>query len=182
MDRALIDLPPCEAPLVLPWPEAGAPGGLVTFEDAASWRDVVAGRSPSPFVPAMVGIKYARAQKLYLLGWIDTDLIEAGDLVALTAIELAVTDRYGHLFPKRRRSLSVPLRHMVEGDGLTDAAIPMVVRCGRTAIGRLTGDTEPTLARRRNQAAHGDPFNGMPVGGLLELVRDMIAEAAERVR
>lgn len=115
MDRALIDVPPREAPLVLPWPEAGAPGGLVTFEDAASWRDVVAGLSPSPFVPAMVGLKYTRAQKLYLLGWIDTDLIEAGDLVALTAIELAVTDRYCHLFPKRRRSLSVPLRHMVEG-------------------------------------------------------------------
>lgn len=190
MDSAWIDLPPHEAPLVLPWPEAGAPGGFVTFEDAASWRDVVAGLSLSPFVPAIVGLKYARAQKLYLLGWIDTDLIKAGELVALTALELAVTDRYGHLFPKRRRSLSVLLRHMVEGDGLTDAAIPMVVRCGGTTIGQLTGDTEPTLARRRNQAAHGDPFDGMPVGGLLELIRDliayayrdMIAEAAERVR
>lgn len=190
MDSAWTDLPPREAPLVPPWPEAGAPGGLVTFEDASSWRDVVAGLSLSPFVPAIVGIKYARAQKLYLLGWIDTALIEAGDPVEMTVIELAVTDRYGHLFPKRRGSLSVPLKHMVEGDGLTDAAIPMVVRCGGTAIGQLTGDTEPTLARRRNQAAHDDPFDGMPVGGLLDLVRDliayayrdMIAEAAERVR
>lgn len=124
MDSAWIDLPPREAPLVLHWPEAGAPGGLVTFEDASSWRDDVAGLSLSPLVPAIVGLKYARAQKLYLLGWIDTDLIEAGELVAVTAIELAVTDRYGHLFPKRRRSLSVLLRHMVKGDGLTDAAIP----------------------------------------------------------
>lgn len=190
MDSAWIDLPAREAPLVLPWPEAGAAGGLVTFEGASIWRDVVAGLSLTPFVPTIVGLKYARAQKLYLLGWIDADLIKAGELVALTALELAVTDRYGHLFPKSRRRLSVLLRHMVEGDGLNDAAIPMLVRCGGTAIGQLTGDTEPTMARRRNQAAHGDPFDGMPVGGLLELVRDliayayrdMIAEAAERVR
>lgn len=190
MGSEWIDLPPREAPLVLPWPEAGAPGGLVAFENAARWRDVIAGLSLSLFVPAIVGLKYRRAQKLYLLAWIDTDLIKAGELVALTTLELAVTDRYGHLFPKGRRSLSVLLRHMVDGDGLTDASIPMVVRCGGTAIGQLTGETEPTLAQRRNQAAHGDPFDGMPVGGLLELVRDlityayrdMIAEAAERVR
>lgn len=190
MDSLWTYLPPREASLVLPWPEAGAPGGLVTFESAQIWREVVTDLSLSPFVPDIVRLKYSRAQKLYLLGWIDIDLIKAGELVALTALELAVTDRYGHLYPKSRRILSVLLRHMVEGDGLTDASIPMVVRCNGTAIGQLTGETEPTLAQRRNRAAHGDPFDGMPVGGLLELVRDLItyayrdliAEAAERTR
>jgi hypothetical protein len=63
---------------------------------------------------------------------------------------------------------------MVDSDGLTDAQIPMVVRCGGTAIGQLTGETHPTLAERRNSLAHGDPFDGLPTGGLLELVRDLI--------
>jgi hypothetical protein len=63
---------------------------------------------------------------------------------------------------------------MVDSDGLADAQIPMVVRCGGTAVGQLTGNTHPTLAERRNALAHGDPFDGLPVGGLLELVRDLI--------
>lgn len=50
----------------------------------------------------------------------------------------------------------------------------MSVRCGGKAIGQLTGETEPALADRRNKLAHGDPFDGIPTGGLLELVRDLI--------
>lgn len=190
MASAFHELPPRKVPLVVPWPKPGAPGALLAFEDAQSWRDAVDGLSLSPFVPEIVHLKYLRAQKLYLLAWFDTDLIKAAELVALTALELAVTDRYGHLYRKRQRSLSVLLKHMVEVDGLTDEAIPMVVRCDGTAIGQLTGETKPSLSDRRNLAAHGDPFDGLPVGGLLELIRDlityayrdMIAEAAERVR
>ncbi|HYW77844.1 MAG TPA: hypothetical protein VFA48_14695 [Gammaproteobacteria bacterium] len=63
---------------------------------------------------------------------------------------------------------------MVSSDGLTDTQIPMVVRCGGTAVGQLIGTTHPTLAERRNALAHGDPFDGLPTGGLLELVRDLI--------
>lgn len=51
MDSAWIDLPPQTAPLVLPWPEAGAPCGLVTFEDTVSWRDVVVGLTLTPLTP-----------------------------------------------------------------------------------------------------------------------------------
>lgn len=190
MDLAFVDLPPREAALVLPWPDPCAPGGLVVFETADAWRAAVAALSLSSAIPDVVRLKYARAQKLYLLGWIDIDLIKAGELVALTALELAVMDRYGRAFPKKQRSLAALLKHMVDGDGLTDTAIPMVVRCRGTAMGQLTGETKPSLAERRNRAAHGDPFDGMPVGGLVELVRDlityayrdMIAEAAERPR
>ena len=155
MDSAWIDLPPRKAPLVLPWPEAGAPGGFVTFESAASWRDVVAGLSLSPFVSEIVSLKYARAQKLYLLGWIDTDLIKAGELVALTTLELAVTDRYGHLFPKRRRNLSVLLKHMVEGDGLHRRGDPdggALRRNGhRTAYRRHRTDLGPAPQSSRSR-------------------------------
>ncbi|MBS2127077.1 hypothetical protein KEX41_02265 [Burkholderia thailandensis] len=34
-----------------------------------------------------------------------------------------------------------------------------------------------TLAGIRNSLAHGDPFDGLPWGGLLELVRDLIEYA-----
>jgi hypothetical protein len=36
---------------------------------------------------------------------------------------------------------------------------------------------EASLAEIRNKQAHGDPFDGLAYGGLLELVRDLIAYA-----
>lgn len=49
-----------------------------------------------PGTPEIVAAKYRRAQKLYLVGWLDTDLIRAGELVVMTALGLALNDRYGH--------------------------------------------------------------------------------------
>lgn len=180
-------------PLLLPWPAPGRPGGFMQFDDAEQWRAFVAGLGLDPLIPEIVRAKYARAQKLYLLGWIDLDLVKAGELVALTALELALNDRYGGdveplprkrlnpstalLAPPPRRSFNALLKHMVTKDGLTEDQIPMIVRCGGTAIGQLTGETKPTLADRRNALAHGDPFDGLPTGGLLELVRDLIGFA-----
>ncbi|WP_254914493.1 hypothetical protein [Sphingobium sp. Z007] len=148
--------------------------------------------SLNPLVPAIVRLKFQRALKLYYLAWIDGDLIKAGELVALTALELALNDRYGGQVPGKprkklkagqapgladappQRSFEALLKHMVDGDGLTDAEIPMIVRCGGTAVGQLIGTTKPTLADRRNALAHGDPFDGLPTSGLIELVRDLI--------
>lgn len=172
MNYPNFELPDREQPLVLPWPSPGRPGGFIQFDRHDQWRSFVAGLGVDPRIPDIVRAKYARAQKLYLFGWIDADLIKAGELVALTCLELAVMDCYGGRLPKKDRNLAALLRHMVEADGLTDAQIPVVARCGGTAIGQLTGDTNPSLAQRRNAMAHGDPFDGMPVGGLLELVRD----------
>jgi hypothetical protein len=100
--------------------------------------------------------------------------LKAGELAALIALELALMDRYGGQITKSKRSFAALLKFMVESDGLTDDRIPMVVRCGGTAVGQLIGATHPTLAERRNALAHGDPFDGLPTGGLLELVRDLI--------
>lgn len=50
----------------------------------------------------------------------------------------------------------------------------MDVRCGGSGVGQLIGDIHPTLAERRNALAHDAPFDGLPTGGLLELVRDLI--------
>jgi hypothetical protein len=172
-----IELPPRQEPLLMPWPVQGNPGGFIQFDHADQWRMFIASLDMDARIPDVVRLKYARAQKLYLLGWIDTDLIKAGELVALTTLELALVDRYGTEFKTRKRTFAAVLKHLVEVDGLTDAQIPVVARCGGSAIGQLIGTVKPTLAQRRNAMAHGDPFDGLPVGGLLELVRDLIAFA-----
>lgn len=161
-------------PLLLAWPAPGNPGGFLSFATGAEWHRFIDGLGIDPRIPDIVQRKYDRAQRLYLLGWLDFSLIKAGELAALIALELAVMDRYGGALPRKQRSLANLLKHMVEADGLTDGDIPMVMRCGGTAIGQLTGVTRPTLAERRNALAHGDPFDGLPTGGLLELVRDLI--------
>ena len=177
-----MDLPRIEQasrtdPLIIPWPTYGNPNGLIQFDQQEEWRAFIAGLDIDPRIPDIVRVKYIRAQKLYLLGWIDVDLIKAGELVALTTLELALTDRYGARFKTRNRTFAALLKHLVEVDGLTDEQMPMVARYGGTVIGQLLGTTRPTLAQRRNAMAHGDPFDGLPVVGLLELVRDLITFA-----
>lgn len=173
-DRSHITLSDREQPVLLAWPTPGNPGGFLQFERAADWRRFVEGLGIDSRIPDVVRAKFARAQTLYMLGWVDFSVVKAGELAALIALELAVMDRYGARISKGKRSFATLLKYMVDSDGLTDGQIPMVMRCGGTAIGQLTGETRPTLAERRNTLAHGDPFEGLPTGGLLELVRDLI--------
>jgi hypothetical protein len=173
-DHSHISLSDRDEPVLLAWPTQGNAGGFVRFEKAADWRAFVDSLGIDTRIPEIVRAKYARAQTLYLLGWVDFGVVKAGELAALIALELAVMDRYGGRISKSKRSFAALLKFMVDSDGLADAQIPMVVRCGGTAVGQLTGNTHPTLAERRNALAHGDPFDGLPVGGLLELVRDLI--------
>lgn len=173
-DRSHIALTDRDEPVLLAWPRPGNPGGFVRFDKATDWRDFVDGLGIDARIPDIVRAKFARAQTLYMLGWVDFSVVKAGELAALIALELAVMDRYGGQVSKSKRSFAALLKYMVDSDGLTDAQIPMVMRCGGTAIGQLTGETRPTLAERRNTLAHGDPFEGLPTGGLLELVRDLI--------
>lgn len=186
------ELPSRTDPLLLIWPAPGNPAMTMHFEHPEDWRNFVSSLSLDPRIPDIVQRKFERAQKLFLLGWFDQDLIKGAELVALTTLELALKDRYGAVVPPiktkkidpsspdalaappPRYSFRALLKHMVDGDGLTDAQLPMVVRCGGTVIGQLTGETRPTLEERRNAAAHGDPFDGMPTSGLLELARDLI--------
>ncbi|MGY3693063.1 hypothetical protein ACVIGA_003143 [Bradyrhizobium sp. USDA 3240] len=160
--------------MLLAWPTPDNPSGFIRFETATDWRNFVHDLGIDTRIPDIVRAKFARAQTLYMLGWVDFSVVKAGELAALIALELAAMDRYGGRIPKGKRSFAALLKYMVVVDGLTDAQIPMVTRCGGTAIGQLTGETRPTLAERRNALAHGDPFEGLPTGGLLELVRDLI--------
>ena len=49
--------------------------------------------------------KFESAQKLHVLAWLDFDLIKAGELIALTALELALTGCYAGKESTRRRKL-----------------------------------------------------------------------------
>lgn len=158
-------------PLVLPWPSPGNLGGLLSFSGVHEWRDFVLGLSVAHAIPEVVAAKFRRAQKLFFLGWVDVDLITAGELVGLTALELALKDRYGT--PHGNNRFAKLLKHMVEKDDLTDEKVPMIQRYGGTVVGRLTGESRPSLADMRNSLAHGDPFDGLPWSGLLELIRDL---------
>lgn len=175
--RSDIALPEREQPLLLAWPAPGDSDGFLRLEKPAEWQAFIGALGIDPRIPETVRVKFARAQLLYLMGWIDLSLLKAGELAELIALELALTDRYGAAVPKRNRTFSAPLKHMVNTAGLADGDIPMVQQCGGTVIGQLTGETAPTLAVRRNMLAHGIPFDGLPTGGLLELVRDLIDHA-----
>lgn len=174
LDRAHITLSDRDEPLLLVWPTQGNAGGFISFEKVADWRTFVDSLAIDARIPEIVQARYARAQTMYLLGWVDFSVLKAGEMAALIALELALMDRYGGQITKSKRSFAALLKFMVESDGLTDDRIPMIVRCGGTAVGQLIGATHPTLAERRNALAHGDPFDGLPAGGLPELVRDLI--------
>ncbi len=172
-------------PLLVPWPMPGNLGGFISFETFLQWRGFIEQFELPKKIPQIVAAIYHRAHKLHLLAWVDFDLIKAGKLVALTALELALKDRYGEEVRDKRGNINFgrSLRYMVDQDGLVDEAMPMVRRCGRpaTIVGRITGELRPSLSEVRNDLAHGYPFDGFPQAGLLELVRDLIAYAYRAV-
>jgi hypothetical protein len=174
LDLDHIQLAARDAPLIIAWPSPGLPGGMIQFNQPDEWRRFIIGLGIDARIPDIVQFKFRRAQALYLLGWIDLDVLKAGELAALIALELTLMDRYGGQIPKKKRSFATLLKHLVDVDGLDDTRIPMIVRTGGSAIGFVTGASKPSLNQRRNGMAHGDPFDGLPVGGLLELVRDLI--------
>src|SRR5208282_4839550 len=189
-------------PLAVPWPMPGNLASMVQFSTFADWRSFIFALSLCRAVPEIVAAKFESAQKLYVLAWLDFDLIKAGELIALTALELALTDCYAGKESTRRRKLVAKraenekraiskrwwvdytsfadlLKFMVERDGLTEDQVAINRRCGPTSkvIDRLTGECRPSLAEIRNDLAHGAPFDDFPSAGLLEIARDLIGYA-----
>jgi hypothetical protein len=175
-----------DKPLQLYWPGATSPVECRTFSDFSEWRDFIEGLSLKRPVPQTLARKFARAQRLYILAWVDGhDIIKAGELAALVALELALRDVYPTVYQKRdkngnfiRAYLEHGLKHMVEHDGLTDGAMPIYQKYHWPVVANLykRKKEEPTmtLVDIRNSLAHGDPFDAMPWSGLLEVVRDLI--------
>jgi hypothetical protein len=165
-------------PRLLRWPMWGQLDATVSFSTYAAWAAFFLQLNLSPGIPIPVTAKYDRALKLHLLAWIDLEIVKAGEMAALTTLELALKDRYGGEVSKDTRgniSFNRLLRYMVDCDGLSDEKLPMQRRCGLGSIvKRVTGEVKPSLADLRNDPAHGYPFDGLPSSGLLEVVRDLI--------
>ena len=179
LDLALISGWQRKEPLILFWPLDGMPVGQLTVHTPQAWREFVLSLSLPEGIPEIVLAKFERAQMLYFLSWLYPDLIKAGELVGLTALELALRDCYGLKVKGRGKegpTFAALLKYM-SSDELTDDKIPMVRRSGGSAIRFVTGESKPSLAERRNALAHGDPFDTLPCAGLLELVRDLIGYA-----
>jgi hypothetical protein len=145
---------------------------------------------------------FDRALKLYLLAWLDFELVSAGDMAALAALNHSLRDCYLGYFreqhtkrvmDKARRknrsptlsenfrpeiiSLTALLLHMPKRDGLTDDQLPCVRKYGGSVVSLLTGGLDPSLAEMRNLMMHGNPFGSAYRSGLLEVVRDLIEYA-----
>ncbi len=188
---------------MLPWPTKGNPGGFMSFKSYDEWQAFILNLNLRPGLPEIVVHKFERGIKLHLLAWTDMDLIKAGELVAMTALELVVKDQYLHkaVVPRREavirkakkerrepykyemeRADQVPLfdllKFMVDHDHLTDHKLPIYRRAGAgSVVAGLTGDVKPGLSGIRNRLAHGHPFDTLPWAGLLEVVRDLIEYA-----
>jgi hypothetical protein len=189
-------------PRVLPWPLPGNMGAFVTFESFGEWQTTLLSFCLPSGVPRNMVDGFERALKLYLLAWLDFDVITAGELAALSALEHVLRDCYlGKMRERHNKKLAekvtktnrppgpnpafrpekVPfadlLKYMVECDALTDAKLPCARRYGASVMPLLTGNRKPSLAAIRNTRAHGNPFGSGYQSGLFELVRDLIVYA-----
>ena len=177
-------------PLILPWPSRGNLGGLLTFREVGEWRVFILELNLHSAAPEIVAGRFRLAQEHYYLGWIDVGFIKTAELVAFTALELALRDRYASSILQKKKKkkdqrndpmLHELLKYMVQQDGLTDQALPLFIRYGAPIVSNLYNidhkHPSQTLVGIRNSLAHGDPFEVAPWGGLLELVRDLIEYA-----
>lgn len=177
--------PAHEGPLVVPWNEPGNPAHFHPFSTAEDWLAFVLRFNLSVDIPKPVALKYLRAQKLYAFAWFDYDLIKAGELVALSALERALKENYEG--KSKKSGLAAWIEYMAEHDGLNDLVLPIAQRCSQPVVRylyetdaaieerkKVEGLEPNTLARIRNGLAHGDPFDGLNWPGLSEIVRDLI--------
>src|ERR1043165_9507749 len=120
---AAIALPNRAEPFVLPCPAPAMAAAFLSFTRMEDWRAFVLRLDLDPRIPLVVHAKFARALRVLYLAWIDFDLIKAAELVGITALELALKDRFPG--PGKPPAFGTQLRLLVERDGLTDADIPI---------------------------------------------------------
>ena len=160
---------------------AGRPNKLfLEFYHITEWRDYLLPlQIRSARVPTIHADAYHVALRMLLLAWADTCLIKPAELQALRSLESALRGVYFQvLFECRRESNSKLIREKFR-PGLGDFLEYMAAHDGldpalHNESKKTTGNA---LSVIRNGLAHGDPFNGLPWGGLLEAVRDVMEHA-----
>ena len=125
-------LPARGIPFTIPWIHTPSiPSGLRSFATYPEWESYVLSLDLHSNVWVQTRHRWSRVLNIYLLAWLDVDLIKAGELAALTALEMALKERYGQHYATRKNgpenppSLRVLLKHLVEQDGLTNDDIPI---------------------------------------------------------
>lgn len=180
-----------DEPLVISWPIPGHLDRICSLTHPQDWIEMVESVILSPKVPDIISRKYRRAQRLYAYGWLEFDFIKAGEFVAITTLESALRDRYSRLqsIGGQPPALSRLLEYLVAKDGASDGSIPFAKKYGVSVIPSLLPRQRKRgaaasvdiggyrLTEIRNKMAHGDPFDGLPWSGLLELIRDLIEYA-----
>jgi hypothetical protein len=153
---------------------------LMQFSDIKGWRDyLLTLQINDTRVPGIHSNAYHDALKALLLAWVEPATIKPVELQALRSLEGALRGVYFQpMFEKMlaqapksklakfRPGLGQFLEFMREHDDLPDAL--------HSKSGRGPGSALDTI---RNRLAHGDPFNNLPWGGLLESVRDVVIYA-----
>jgi hypothetical protein len=77
LDISLFGIERRNSPFLMPWPVPGNPGALLPFCHFGEWQTFLKARRLHPAIPKIVESKFRRAQKLYLLAWIDFGLVKA---------------------------------------------------------------------------------------------------------
>jgi hypothetical protein len=153
---------------------------FLEFHHITEWRDYLLSlQIRSAKVPVIHVDAYHLALRMLLLAWADAYLIKPAELQALRSLESALRDVYFQVLFERRRA-SKPklvsekfrpgLRDFLDHMAAEDDLDPMLHNESKKATGNA-------LNVIRNGLAHGDPFNGLPWGGLLEAVRDVMEHA-----
>jgi hypothetical protein len=175
IDAASIAATGFPGPHVYPWPTEGNPAGFVSFASFQQWREFIFQLGVRDSLPDIVRAKFETAQKLYLLGWLDVDVLKAGEFAALSCLELSLKDRYGDRVKGKGGHISFGhlLRYMAEHDGLANEMLPVCRRSGGDLVSDLKS-RNPSASFLRNREAHADPYNTAPYSGVLEVVRDLI--------
>jgi hypothetical protein len=161
--------PAREGPLTIPWPVPGNPGYIYAFQRKGDWLAFLRRLDLHAAVPMPTTSKYLRAQKLYAYAWLEYDFIKAAELVALSALEGALSDCYGKkavAIRKGKKNLSKPMlaelmTYMIECDGLTDTIFPFAQRYSGEHQGVVSALYEKEAERQKRteqaKAAKTDP-------------------------
>lgn len=159
---------------MLPWPRPGDVGGFIPFSTFDQWRNFFFAFQLPSGVPSNMADAFDRALKIAVLSWIDSDLMVAAEMAALSALEHALRDRYlGEEKAKRQaraaqraksegRECTLEeneragwvvfadlLKIMVKKEALTDDKIPLAKHCGLRVIPFLTGEIIDEDGKRR---------------------------------
>ena len=148
LDCVTLQIDRSDNPLTLHSPIRGNHGFHKQFGTICEWREFIRSHNLHAAIPQTIAEKFQRAQKLYFLAWIDFDVIKAGELMALVALELALKSRYGD------KTLGMLLEHIVEQDGLTNEKIPMFKKNGFVIVENLYETKQAREARKRRPGVH----------------------------